>query len=447
MDLPGSNTGLYSRIGTGGRSAAAVAALRNLGRLPDPGKMNKFGDNLNPRYRDIRAMEKHNPMINHHLFLAALVTILLAACTDGRSQESATPSDDPAAQAGDAGIEQLLQQSMQGVEPIRYHEFIDPNSGLVQARYPIPRSWRVHSVEAPVYMEGEDGLRVHKSESRALAWSNNPMMQQTLQMQGQTLAPPVSARQVLNDYVRPNAENQGYRLLDTYELPEVAGLWQRLMHAMPNTGSQREVEALGSEWQTDRGTRSLILLVRYQITNQQAVMWNITTTEVEAPAPAFPAAKNAYLYSLANAQLNPQWIQYMNRQLQGNIRKNDEFWAQASAQSAAAHRQRMQAIADRGNAARSAADTYSDILDISHQGYLNRSNINSAGHDKTIRGISETALIGNHETGEHYTVPAGSRYYWVANDGSYIGTDNALLNPNTTRQLNEKDWTKFAVEQ
>ena len=107
----------------------------------------------------------------------------------------------------------------------------------------------------------------------------------------------------------------------------------------------------------------------------------------------------------------------------------------------------MNAIAAAGTTNKSIGDTYSDILDISHKGYLNRSNINDAGHSKTIRGINETTMIGNHETGEHYNVPMGSNYYWVSNDGMYIGTDNALFNPNTERGVNEKNWTKFAVEQ
>lgn len=91
-------------------------------------------------------------------------------------------------------------------------------------------------------------------------------------------------------------------------------------------------------------------------------------------------------------------------------------------------------------------DTYSDILDISHKGYLNRSNINDAGHARSVRAANGSTLIGNHETGEHYTVPTGSDYYWVSEEGTYFGTDNALFDPNTDRRTNDKNWTKFAVE-
>ncbi|MCB0854116.1 MAG: hypothetical protein KDD63_17945 [Bacteroidetes bacterium] len=381
-------------------------------------------------------------MNSFRIIIIALVTISMLACSNGRTQES----ENMQSSTDVSTIEQLFQKSMNGIEKIKYHESIDKKNGLVQARYPIPKSWKVNHTENAVYIEGPDNLQVYKSETNEFAWSNNPMMQQTLQMNGKRLVQPMNNQQVLNQFIKPNAEAQGYKFLKSYDLQEVAGLWQRLYSAMPNTGTRRDVEVMGTEWETGKGTKAMIMLVRSQFTNQQTVLWNLQTTELEVKPDYFEEAKNAYFYSSANAQLNPEWIQQMNGQLAGNIRQTKEFWAKASAESAAAHQQRMNAIAARGNAAKSIGDTYSDILDISHQGYLNRSNINDAGHAKTIRSINETSLIGNHETGEHYTVPSGSRYYWVANDGTYLGTDNALLNPNIDNRMNDKDWTKFAVE-
>ena len=387
-------------------------------------------------------------MTHFKLFTILLTIVSLFACGEAITQETSDESGATAEGGSDAAsIEQLFKSSMKEVEATKYLEFIDPKNGLVQARYPIPKSWTVNSTDDPVYIEGPNGLKVYKAETSNYVWSNDPMMQQSLQMGGQTLAQPAGTRQILEQFLKPNAQGQGYRFLKSYELPEVAGFWQRLFHAMPNTGSQRKVEALGTEWESNAGTRSLIVLVQYQSMRQQTLFWGVQTTELETEPGSFEKARNAYLYSLANAQLNPQWIQHMNGQLVGNIRKSNEFWANATAQSAAAHQQRMNAIAARGNAATSVGNTYSDILDISHQGFLNRSHINDAGHASTIRAINETALIGNHETGEHYTVPAGSNYYWVSNDGAYFGTDNALLDPNTDQRMNDKDWTKFAVEQ
>lgn len=400
----------------------------------------------------LKTTERNNLIMKNLPTLFLLISsAFMLGCNNGSSQgnpayqETQGSLEAPGSQ--DAGsIAQLFEQSMQGVEPTKYEEVIDQKNGLVQARYPIPKSWRVNGTNNPVYIQGPNNLQVYKATTESLVWSNDPMMQQTLQMSGKQLGQPMTNQQLLNQIVKPNAETQGYRFVRSFELPEVSGFWQRFFNAMPNTGSRRTVEALGTEWNTDKGTKSLIVMVRQQIQNQQLISWTIQTTELEAEPGSFDQAKNAYLYSIANAQINPQWIQYMNNQLVGNIQKNNQFWAQASAQSAAAHQQRMQAIAARGNTAASIGNTYSDILDISHKGYLNRSNINDKGHASTVRAIHETTLIGNHETRERYNVPAGSKYYWVANDGTYVGTDNALFDPNIIRKMNDRNWTKFAVE-
>ncbi len=386
-------------------------------------------------------------MKNLKIFIIALATNLLLGCGACKAQETTNQSETAESSNDVDTIEQIFQKSMKDIETTKYHEFIDPQSGLVQARFPIPKSWKVNHIDNPIYIKGLNNLRVYKTETSQYTWSNDPMMQQTLQMSGQMLARPMNIRQVLSQFLQPNIEAQGYKFLKSYDLPEVSGFWQRLFNAMPNTGTQRQVEALGTEWKTPKGTKSLIVLVRYQFTKQQTILWNIQTTELETEPGYFEKAKNAYFYSAANAQINPQWIQYANGQLMGNIRKTNEFWREASAQSAAAHNQRMNAIATRGKTATSIGDTYSNILDISHKGYLTRSNIDDSGHSKTVRAIQGTNLIGNHETGEHYSVPSGSNYYWVSKDGIYFGTDNALFNPNTDRQMRDKDWTKFVVEQ
>lgn len=385
-------------------------------------------------------------MNNIKIFLLTIPSLMMLSCSDTKTQEISSQTSEAEKSNDVEAIEQIFQKSMKDIEATKYYEYTDPKNGLVQARYPFPKSWNIRLSDNQINIDGPNNLIVHTPETESFAWSDDPMTQQTLQMNGQKLARPLNNKQILKQFVLPNAEKQGYKFLKSYLLPEVAGLWECLFNAMPNTGSKREVEALGTEWETNEGTKSLIVMVRYQIVNQNILTWNIQTIELETKQDYFEKAKNAYLYSFANAQLNPQWIKYMNGQLTGNIKNNNEFWTTASAQSAVAHQQRMNAIASGGNMSRSIGNTYSEILDISHKGYLHRSNINDTGHSKTIRTINETTLIGNHETGEQYSVPSGSNFYWVSNDGVYIGTDNALFNPNIDNRTNDKEWTKFAVE-
>jgi len=122
------------------------------------------------------------------------------------------------------------------------------------------------------------------------------------------------------------------------------------------------------------------------------------------------------------------------------------YWEEAGRISRDAHQQRMQAIQARGSAAKSVGDTYSDILDISHQGYLSRDSINSGGHSHSVNAIQNTTLIGSNSTGEHYSVDRNNSYYWVNGDGKYIGTDNPLFDPRTNPVTREESWSKFHKE-
>jgi len=332
-------------------------------------------------------------------------------------------------------------------EELKYHPIRDPNSGMVQAVSPIPADWEVtEASDSPVYIAGPDGIKVYRTETAQFSYSDDPFMQQTIVQTGNRLAPVLTLEQILEQQVRPAAEAQGYRFTERYPIPEIEGFWQRFLAAMVQTGTRRQVRGLGTEWTDGQGTRAFISIVQAVFQDPQSVRWTLQTTVLEAPNDRFEEATADYLYALGNTEINPQWQQMMNGSLVGQMRANEAFHQQMMEQSRAAHRQRMAAIEAQGAAARSVGQTYSDILDINHAGYLSRSDMNSSGHSAAIDAIGERTLIGNHETGEHYTVPSGSKYYWVSNDGSYLGTDNALYDPRTDSRINDLEWTKFVAE-
>ena len=328
-------------------------------------------------------------------------------------------------------------------EPIRYIEREDPRTGLVQYRSPVPRSWEVHDPSAPVYLSGPNGVKVFKAETAQFGWSNDPFVRQSIQMGGMAVGRPMSLQQLLDAQVRPSAESQGYRFLGMQPEAGVEGLWQRLFAAMPDNGNRRSVEALVTDWATADGARAMILLVKTETHSAQSVIWQIQTTELSAPAEAYDAARSAYLYASAATELNPAWIAASNQALIRSARETQQYWDNAAQISRSAHRQRMQAIEESGAIARSTADTYSDILDISHRGYLNRDNINDAGHARSVDLALGTARIGNRETGESYRVDGDNDFYWVNQDGLYLGTDNALFDPRTDDATRDDQWTRF----
>src|SRR5690554_3360143 len=128
------------------------------------------------------------------------------------------------------------------------------------------------------------------------------------------------------------------------------------------------------------------MMVQVQTINQMgySILWQLNTSEMEAPEMHFEEAKKAYLDGLAMTEVNPQWQEYMNGKLIGQIQQNKAFWAQKSAESSRLHQQRMAAINARAQTARSIGNTYSEILDINHSGYLNRSNMVDKGHANTV---------------------------------------------------------------
>ncbi|REK07674.1 MAG: hypothetical protein DWQ36_10645 [Acidobacteria bacterium] len=382
---------------------------------------------------------------NRPTFCAATLLACMLPIGCGASPETAAGNagpGDPATSVTEGGVA-LAEPS----PTVQYFEVHDRGRGMVQSVSPFPATWSLQqTTDGSLQGNGPGGVRLHPTQVSRFAWADDPFARQSIAQAGQQLAPPLPLEQILEQQIRPAAAAQGNQLVRAYPIPEVEGLFTRFGAAMVQTGSQRQWRALGSDWSDGRGTMTFVSIVQAVFRNQQMVTWVLQTTSLEAPDEIFEEAKRDYLYAIGNTQINPHWQQAMNGQLQGQIRANEAYASEMMARSRAAHQQRMAAIEAQGNAARSIGQTYSDILDINHSGYLKRDDMNTAGHSALIDSIGERTLIGNHETGEHYTVDAGSRYYWVASDATYVGTDNPLWDPRTDQRTNDVEWTKFVVE-
>ncbi|QKK01950.1 MAG: hypothetical protein HND55_04320 [Pseudomonadota bacterium] len=341
----------------------------------------------------------------------------------------------------------LAHASVPAETKVQYHEVIDQQRGIVQAAFPYPASWRINGEHAPVFASGPGGIQLYPADNNQFFWSSDPSWQQTAWQQGRQVMAPMPLNQALQQLIVPAAQAQGNRLLRSYPVPEISGFWQRFIAGMPQTGVQRSVDALGTEWTDDLGQRTFVAVVQMVSRDRQATTWQLTTQSLSAPEAVFEQALADYRHAIGNGRINPQWQAMMNNRHISQRRHNEAFWAEASARSRAAHQQRMAAIASAGQSARQVGNTYSDILDISHAGYLKRDAIQSGGHAAGINQISGHTVIGNHETGEHYRVEDGSNHYWVNPDGLYIATDSALFDPRTDPRISDQEWTRFVKEQ
>ena len=189
------------------------------------------------------------------------------------------------------------------------------------------------------------------------------------------------------------------------------------------------------EWKDDKGL-SYITVVTVVVSEAFPVStWYLQGQYLVAENAHFEQARDAFLYGLIHTEVNPKWLQVVN---QKDAERAGRSWA--------AHNSRMAAIQSRSKASKSVSDIYSEISDISHAGYLERSSIQSHGQSASVRAINESSLISNHDTGERYQVDGNHNHHWVNSNGVYIATDNPLFDPRTDEQLKMFEWSQFQKE-
>ncbi|MCB0360864.1 MAG: hypothetical protein KDD44_14545, partial [Bdellovibrionales bacterium] len=257
---------------------------------------------------------------------------------------------------------------------------------------------------------------------------------------------PMPIEQYLQQVFKPHMEQRGFSFQSSYPLPEIQKFWDLFSAGMPQGLSQRSYHVLGADWISGNGSKACTVLVMNILQQGQYVSWNVSASELYAPTPAFAASKDAYLYAVAKTEMNPQWQIAQNQQLIQKIRADRQIADEQMRQSSIQHLNRMNAILARGEANSAIAKINSDILDISHAGFLKRSDMVSKGQSDTVNMIGEHSIIANNTTGERYRVEAGSGNYWVNGQGEYFRTENTLYDPRTDSGLNQQQWTQFEVE-
>lgn len=313
-----------------------------------------------------------------------------------------------------------------------YIEDVDSKTGMVTHQYPFPKSWK-KSQQAGYLYEGPNNIRVSGVQSLYFDFTNNQDVLMNWQYQGIQNVSPLDLDQIIEYFFMPNAQQAGRTLVNSYQLPELARTrvlyHNQRFHSVP---TQWDAQAYVLEWQDKSDMRYASILVKEIGYAQVSSGWFLINQQLEAPKEYYEEAKDALIYALTYYITNPDWVRYIN-----------ERDAQQADVQLQAHLNRMAAINARISSNQSIGDIYSEISDISHAGYLKRSDMNIKGHNSTIDMIGERTLIGNQTTGEQYYVPSGNNYYWVNKDGAYISTNNSLFDPRTDQRLNQMEWEKF----
>lgn len=315
----------------------------------------------------------------------------------------------------------------------KYFYSPDPSSGMSSGRIPLPSNWTQLKNNKEFLFEGPNRVRVSTTGGGTFQFTNDRDMAQIFQSQGTTNQPPMSIEEITQKFYMPVAKQTGRQLVKTYELPELARKsLEQVSQVYSSMPQQLEAKSYALEWKDDKGM-SYVSIVNINIARSHpSSYWMLMSQYLEAPHEHFPAARDALLKGLTNAETNPEWLARNNQR--------DEQRARVSNRQ---HIGRMDDIRRAGDAALQVGKTYSEISDSSHQGYMERNRIRDAGHERTINAIGDRTIIANPDTGQRYNVESGSDQYWVDPNEGYFGSDNPNYDPRTDQNMNQRDWVQY----
>lgn len=319
----------------------------------------------------------------------------------------------------------------------------DSESGQVMMHSPFPKSWKINpNPKAAIQVQAPNNVRIKKTETHQFAYAQDAFAQESIRKMGSQVAAPLSLDQILQQQIVPSAQSQGYQLTKKYDMPNYRNKLNVFMGQMFGMGSAVQISVMGTEWEHNNGQKSFIILTRNYRTDGKFVLWQLHTTEMEAPASAFEQGKQTWIYALENTQINQQWLQATNQKLMVQKQQTDAKNRQMMQQSQMAHQQRMANIRAQGQAALNTGKIYSDILDSSHSSYMGRSAVSSAGQSAYVNSVWERQTMTDN-SGNRYQVDGYDNNVWMNQNNQYIGTDNTNYNPNIDNAVNNQVWEQL----
>lgn len=270
-------------------------------------------------------------------------------------------------------------------------------------------------------------------------------MAQFYQQAGSAMRPPMTAEQVVQVDLAPRLQQQGYRLVAQTALPDVERICQTFQQNLGTMAGSSSVKVNLSEWRKDDARLAVILNVTaYQ--NPGMTNWQYSMERLETGAAQYEQEKAAFLKSAASVQYNPAFFaafQQHQQQSQAQWQQNENARSQ---QSWAAHNQRMQ---DNRAAFNAQQATHNDMVNSVNNsimgGYNSTMNSMDNMQNATINGIRREQDAYNPYTGEQGKVQSGYDQYWMNSDGQYIGTNDAMYDPNANGQWVDQ-WRQAPTE-
>ena len=335
---------------------------------------------------------------------------------------------------------QTAKTNTSNYNKLKGYKVMSKKFGMPLGTMPIPSTWnKSNKAKEGILFESNDGVKVYGERFKSHFYSNNQQQNYYVKQGGSIIQPPKTINRVIQEDLKPYLESQGLRLVNQFPIPQLAQFDKRFdSYLFKSSPENKQYQCIATEWEDKNGGKS-IGIIRY-FTNQYTTIggmdWGYTFNSMEAPKDNYEQAKKALINALVNFQINPKWVQANNR-----------HYSNLSQQSNAGHQQRMAAINAQGQAIRNNGKTYSSITDSNHESWKRRNGITDAGHSNSINsGVWERSTVSNPNTGQTYQVEGQNSYYYGNNNNEYIGTNDALYNPNIDNSMNDQEWTQYNIE-
>ncbi len=346
-----------------------------------------------------------------------------------------------AAAAAGAAVFAGIAHAQSGAAQTRVmHDFVNPQTNVVDVRKPMPSTWQVQRVVAagqPAIV-GPNDLKVFEFPAQSFMYSQDPYMAQAYAQSGQRMRPMPDVPSLIQQDIAPWIAKHGLSITRHYPLPGVAAKYRAYHEQLYKVApTQNHSAVVGMDVVDEDGKPSFLMMHVAANYSNGLLVWYYHCTALEADKAYVAEARDHLVFGLANAQYNPQTIARYN---QNERRKASQSWASHNARMAqnnASFQATQRAIVDSNNA----------ISAASMSAYESR----NASMDRTQAQVTnwlrgENTMVDS-STGQRYQVEAGADQYWLNNNNEYIPSNNPNYDPRSDIDVYQQDWRQLEYAQ
>ncbi len=332
---------------------------------------------------------------------------------------------------------------------IQMYQIMNKQFGMPVGGMPLPSTWkRSNNTKENVFFEGPGNVKVYNDVTNSFFYSNNAQRNQIAQQQGTQVKPVKSLDRFITEDFKPMAEQQGARFMRQYPLPQLAKFDKQLdSYLFKATPENKQYQCMVTEWSDKDGKKSIVIF-RYFVTQYTAIggmEWGYRISGMDASSGAYEEAKNSFINSIMNFQINPQWVQAHNQHYQRMAQQQSAGHASRMAQiksfgeaNTRRHNSRM-AASDARHSAYMSGQAASDAR---HSTYMNGQASSDRGQAAYVDGIWERQNMTDNN-GTQYKVDGYDNNVWKNQNNETIGTDNTNWNPNIDNSTNGDNWEQL----